>query len=43
MEKIIFLVDMNAFYISCEMAINPVLKGVPAAVAGIELLEKIWK
>jgi DNA polymerase IV len=34
MKKVIFLVDMNAFYIGCEMARNPDLKGVPAAVAG---------
>jgi DNA polymerase-4 len=34
MRRIIFLVDMNAFFISCEMAKNPELKGHPAAVAG---------
>ncbi|MFZ5351325.1 MAG: DNA polymerase IV [Bacillota bacterium] len=34
MRKVIFLVDMNAFFISCEMARNPALKGKPAAVAG---------
>ncbi len=34
MQKIIFLVDMNAFYISCEMTRNPLLIGKPAAVAG---------
>lgn len=34
MKKVIFLVDMNAFYISCEMTRNKELKGVPAAVAG---------
>jgi DNA polymerase-4 len=34
MKKVIFLVDMNAFYISCEMARNSELKGIPAAVAG---------
>lgn len=33
-SRIIFLVDMNAFFISCEMARNPELKGHPAAVAG---------
>lgn len=32
--KIIMLVDMNAFYISCEIARRPELKGIPAAVAG---------
>ncbi len=34
MEKIIFLVDMNAFFITCETRRNPELKGMPAAVAG---------
>ena len=34
MRRIIFLVDMNAFFISCEMSRNPALKGNPAAVAG---------
>ncbi|MHB1392941.1 MAG: DNA polymerase IV [Clostridia bacterium] len=34
MNRLIFLVDMNAFFISCEMARNPELKGKPAAVAG---------
>lgn len=34
MRRVIFLVDMNAFFISCEMARNPELKGRPAAVAG---------
>ncbi|MDD3705382.1 MAG: DNA polymerase IV [Clostridiaceae bacterium] len=34
MNRLIFLVDMNAFFISCEMAKNPELKGKPAAVAG---------
>lgn len=34
MKRVIFLVDMNAFFISCEMARNPELKGKPAAVAG---------
>jgi DNA polymerase IV len=34
MDKVIFLVDMNAFYISCETARNPELKGKAAAVAG---------
>ena len=33
-SRIIFLVDMNAFFIGCEMARNPELKGHPAAVAG---------
>jgi len=34
MNRLVFLVDMNAFFISCEMARNPELKGKPAAVAG---------
>lgn len=34
MKRIIFLVDMNAFFIGCEMARNNKLKGIPAAVAG---------
>jgi DNA polymerase-4 len=34
MGRVIFLVDMNAFFISCEMARNHQLKGKPAAVAG---------
>lgn len=34
MQRTIFLVDMNAFFISCEMTRNPSLIGVPAAVAG---------
>ncbi len=34
MRKTIFLVDMNAFFITCEMSIKPELKGHPAAVAG---------
>ena len=34
MKKVIFLVDMNAFFISCEMTKNPDLVGKPAAVAG---------
>jgi len=34
MQRVIFLVDMNAFYISCETAQNPELRGKPAAVAG---------
>jgi len=34
MRKVIFLVDMNAFFITCEMSVNPELKGRPAAVAG---------
>jgi DNA polymerase IV len=33
-QKVIFLVDMNAFFISCEMTRNNSLRGVPAAVAG---------
>lgn len=34
MQRVIFLVDMNAFFISCEAARNPQLKEKPAAVAG---------
>lgn len=34
MQRVIFLVDMNSFFISCESARNPELKGKPAAVAG---------
>jgi DNA polymerase IV len=34
MQKVIFLVDMNAFFISCEMARNGSVIGTPAAVAG---------
>ena len=34
MQKVVFLVDMNAFFISCEMTRNASLVGTPAAVAG---------
>jgi DNA polymerase-4 len=34
MQRVIFLVDMNAFFISCEMTRNNGLVGIPAAVAG---------
>jgi DNA polymerase-4 len=34
MQKVIFLIDMNAFFISCEMTRNDSLAGIPAAVAG---------
>lgn len=34
MRKVIFLVDMNAFFISCEMTRNPSLRETPSAVAG---------
>ena len=34
MRKTIFLVDMNAFFISCEMTRRAELRGKPAAVAG---------
>lgn len=34
MQRVVFLVDMNAFFISCEMTRNPNIVGKPAAVAG---------
>ena len=34
MNKVIFLVDMNAFFISCEQTRHPEILGKPAAVAG---------
>ena len=34
MQRVVFLVDMNAFFISCEMTRNDSLIGIPAAVAG---------
>lgn len=34
MQKVVFLVDMNAFFISCEMSRRPEIIGKPAAVAG---------
>jgi DNA polymerase-4 len=34
MQRVVFLVDMNAFFISCEMSRNPDITGRPAAVAG---------
>ncbi|KNZ42729.1 DNA polymerase IV [Acetobacterium bakii] len=34
MKKVVFLVDMNAFFISCEMTRNSSLVEIPAAVAG---------
>ena len=34
MQRVVFLVDMNAFFISCEMTRNNSLKDTPAAVAG---------
>ena len=34
MQRVLFLVDMNAFFISCEMTRRPELLGHPAAVAG---------
>lgn len=33
-KRVVFLVDMNAFFISCEMSRKNALKKVPAAVAG---------
>ncbi len=34
MERVVFLVDMNAFFISCEQTRRPEIVGKPAAVAG---------
>ena len=34
MQRVVFLVDMNAFFISCETTRHPELAGKPAAVAG---------
>lgn len=34
MDRVVFLVDMNAFYISCERLRHPEIEGMPAAVAG---------
>lgn len=34
LERVVFLVDMNAFYISCEATRHPEIIGKPAAVAG---------
>jgi len=34
MSSVIFLVDMNSFFISCELTRHPEIKGKPAAVAG---------
>jgi DNA polymerase-4 len=34
LERVIFLVDMNAFFISCEQLRHPEIAGKPAAVAG---------
>ncbi|MFA9422281.1 MAG: DNA polymerase IV [Sedimentibacter sp.] len=34
MERVVFLVDMNAFFISCELTRHPEIEGRPAAVAG---------
>lgn len=34
MERVVFLVDMNAFFISCEQTRHPEIVGKPAAVAG---------
>lgn len=34
MKRVIFLVDMNAFFISCEQTRHPEILGKPAAVAG---------
>ena len=37
---IIFHIDMNAFFASCEIAKNPKLKGIPIVVAHDEPLRK---
>lgn len=34
MDRVVFLVDMNAFYISCESTRHPEIEKKPAAVAG---------
>jgi len=34
MQRVIFLIDMNAFFISCEKTRHPEVIGKPAAVAG---------
>ena len=34
MKRVVFLVDMNAFFISCEKTRHPEIEGRPAAVAG---------
>ena len=33
MQRVVFLVDMNAFFISCESIRHPEIIGKPAAVA----------
>ena len=33
-ERVIFLIDMDAFFASCEEALNPSLKGKPLIVGG---------
>jgi len=33
-KRVVFLVDMNAFFMSCEITRNPALAGKPCAVAG---------
>ena len=34
MDRVVFLVDMNSFFISCEQTRHPEIAGKPAAVAG---------
>lgn len=37
LQRIIFHVDMDAFFASCEEAVNPLLKGKPLIVGGTKL------
>ena len=40
MGKVIFHIDMNSFFASCEIAENPELKGKKVAVAHVSLDKK---